>query len=641
MNILGGARSAVHRRPRARVLLAVAAVLAGSLAACTSDDGEPPSVAAEALADGLTAGKLDTDLFDGESGRAPQRALKKALGGLSGASTEVSAGEATEADEGETATVPLTYTWDLPQTDETWTQKASARLVRVETEEGPATWKVRLEPGVFGLKAKERLELRTSLPDRAPILGAGGAEIVTDRPVVRFGVDKTRVAEGELTEVAQTLAEVVEVDPAPYVARVEKAGDKAFVEAIVLRAEEAQRPLAAIEGVEGLAAVADTLPLAPTREFARPLLGSVGPVTAEIVKESEGAYAAGDEAGLSGLQARYDQQLRGTPGVRVVAVKGDDQRTLFRSDAVPGTALVTTLDLDLQAEAEQILADVAPASALVALQPSTGDILAAASGPGSEGYSTATVGQYAPGSTFKAVSSLALLRAGLTPRSTVSCPVSTIVDGKRFENYDDYPAGANGQISFADAVANSCNTAFIDERDRAEDLAGAAASLGLGVDHDLGFPAYFGQVPEPASETSRAASMIGQGQVLASPMAMAAVAASIAEGRTVVPLLLPEQTPDRSAGPGKRLGRGEAAALQGLLRGVVTRGSGAGLGDVPGPPVLAKTGTAEFGDAEPLRTHAWMIAAQGDLAVAAFVEVGDSGSGTAGPLLEALLRAAR
>ncbi|MGA9747484.1 MAG: penicillin-binding transpeptidase domain-containing protein, partial [Nocardioides sp.] len=306
----------------------------------------------------------------------------------------------------------------------------------------------------------------------------------------------------------------------------------------------------------------------------------------------------------------------------------------------PGTPLVTTLDLDLQAGAERILADVGPASALVALRPSTGDILAAASGPGSEGYSTATVGQYAPGSTFKAVSALALLRSGLTPRSALSCPTSTVVDGKRFENYDDYPAGANGQISFADAVANSCNTAFIDARDRAGDLAGAAASLGLGVDHDLGFPAYFGQVPEPASETSRAASMIGQGQVLASPMAMAAVAASIAEGRTVVPLLLPEQTPDEAAGPGERLGRGEAAALRGMLRGVVTRGSGVGLSDVPGGPVIAKTGTAEFGDAEPLQTHAWMIAAQDDLAVAAFVELGDSGSGTAGPLLEAMLRAA-
>ena len=76
------------------------------------------------------------------------------------------------------------------------------------------------------------------------------------------------------------------------------------------------------------------------------------------------------------------------------------------------------------------------------------------------------------------------------------------------------------------------------------------------------------------------------------------------------------------------------------MRGVVTRGSGSFLASVPGPPVLAKTGTAEFGAKAPLQTHAWMIAVHGDLAVAVFVDVGASGSGTAGPVLERFLRAA-
>ena len=76
------------------------------------------------------------------------------------------------------------------------------------------------------------------------------------------------------------------------------------------------------------------------------------------------------------------------------------------------------------------------------------------------------------------------------------------------------------------------------------------------------------------------------------------------------------------------------------MRGVVTRGSGSFLASLPGAPVLAKTGTAEFGSATPLQTHAWMIAVHGDLAVAVFVDVGQSGSGTAGPILERFLRAA-
>lgn len=629
-----------------RAGLAAAAVLlaSGTLAACTSDEGAPPEDAAAALAEQLTGGKLDTTLFDGQTGKKPQRALAKATDGLGGATAEVTAGEVQEAEDGATATVPLTWTWDLPLSDQTWTQKTTARLVHVEPDEGEPSWKVRLQPDLFGLQRGERLVLTSELPARAPILGRAGAEIVTDRPVVRFGVDKAQVDEAGWESAARTLAGIVDVDAAALVKRVEEAGDKAFVEAIVLRQEDAARALGEVSGVDGIGAVEDTLPLAPTREFARPILGSVGPVTAEIVKESKGAYRAGDEAGLTGLQARYDEQLRGSPGITVAAVKGEDSRTLFRTDAAPGEPLATTLDPGLQEAAERILAPVGPPSALVAVKPSTGEILAAASGPGSAGYSTATVGQYAPGSTFKSVSSLALLRSGLTPDTAVPCPRSTVVDGKTFENYDDYPAGANGRITFAQAVANSCNTAFIDLRDRADDLAGAAASLGLGVDHDLGFPSYFGQVPEPESETSRAAAMIGQGQVLASPLVMAAVAASAQEGRTVVPLLLSDQTPDEAAGPGEKLDEAQAIALHNLLRGVVTGGSGRGLSDVPGPPVIAKTGTAEYGEPRrdgSLATHAWMIAAQGDLAVAAFVEDGESGSGTAGPLVEQLLRAAR
>ncbi|MCW2793977.1 MAG: penicillin-binding protein transpeptidase, partial [Nocardioides sp.] len=164
-------------------------------------------------------------------------------------------------------------------------------------------------------------------------------------------------------------------------------------------------------------------------------------------------------------------------------------------------------------------------------------------------------------------------------------------------------------------------------------------SLGLGVDHDLGFPAYFGNVEPPASETEAAADMIGQGKVLASPMTMATVIASIQSGSLVVPRLL--TSVDVEAPDAKPLTGGEATALRGMLRGVVTSGSGSLLADVPGPPVIAKTGTAEFEKDGKVLTHAWMIAAQGDLAVAVFVDVGASGSGTAGPILEAFLRAAR
>ena len=164
----------------------------------------------------------------------------------------------------------------------------------------------------------------------------------------------------------------------------------------------------------------------------------------------------------------------------------------------------------------------------------------------------------------------------------------------------------------------------------------AAATLGLGIDHDLGFPAYFGSVPQPETDTEAAASLIGQGRVLASPMAMAAVVASVQEGATVVPTLVEGYTDDPPEGAAP-LTKGEAEALRSMLREVVVSGSGRGLADLPGP-VLAKTGTAEFERDGEVLTHAWIVAAQGDLAVAAYVEVGESGSRTAGPLVEALLR---
>ena len=198
-----------------------------------------------------------------------------------------------------------------------------------------------------------------------------------------------------------------------------------------------------------------------------PILGRVGAVTAEMVEEDPERYQPGDVAGLSGLEARYDEQLTGTSGVVVDAIASDGKaREVFRVDAIDGESLATTMDLDLQLEAERLLAGVGPAAALVAVRPSTGAVLAAANGPGTGGVNIATYGQAAPGSTFKTVSTLALLRAGLTPDTLVDCPTSVVVDGRSFENYDDYPPGGIGRIPLRTALANSCNTAFIGEHDR-------------------------------------------------------------------------------------------------------------------------------------------------------------------------------
>src|SRR5699024_205296 len=139
---------------------------------------------------------------------------------------------------------------------------------------------------------------------------------------------------------------------------------------------------------------------------------------------------------------------------------------------------------------QKLLSDVEPASALVAIRPSDGHILAVASGPGSKGLHTATYRRFAPGSTFKTISTLALLRSGLTPQSKVPCTHAIDVRGKQFTNDSYYPASGFGRIPLTLALANSCNTAYVSQHGRlhGEDLAQAGAALGFGVDHDIGFP---------------------------------------------------------------------------------------------------------------------------------------------------------
>ena len=608
------------------------------LTSCTSsgDDDDGPGPVADQLAEAL-AGK---DL-SGVPWRSTEPVdLESLFGPLTNVPAAVDVTKVDEQDDQATAT--LAWTWDFSGNE--WTYETPAALTKTGNE-----WKVTWAPTIVepSLKEGETLDVDTLLAERGEILGAGGRRLVKARDVVHYGLDKTMVKAAGVASSARRIAQVLDIDPAPYVKQARAAGPKAFVEAIVLRDADARNIDPSYSDIPGAAAVTGTLPLAPTTDFAAPILGRVGLATAELIEDSDGAVQEGDVVGLSGLQARYDEQLRGIPGVSVQAVDAQGaERPLYSAEPEAGEPLEITLDERLQLKAERILegfgeGNQSNATAIVALRPSTGDVLVAANGPGTEGVNIATYGQYAPGSTFKVVSALALLRDGLTTSSRLSCPSTIVVDGKTFKNYDDYPPSALGGITLRQAVANSCNTAIISQHDKigGADLADAAAALGVGVDHDLGFPAYFGQVPPPGGETEAAADLIGQGKVLASPMSMATVAASVRAGTTVLPRLIPAVDAQQTQ-PKVPLTPDEARQLQSLMRAVVTEGSADFLADLPGD-VGAKTGTAEYGAAAgdgSLPTHTWMIATRGDLAVSVFVETGDSGSTTAGPLLEQFLR---
>ena len=443
----------------ARLLLPALAVLLTATACGSGSSGPDPAPAADSLAQALASGDLSGLAFAGTTPAAADQQYGDTVSGLGSVTPKVSV-SGVSRDSDSTATATLSWSWPLGSG---WSYRSTVPMKLVGE-----TWEVAWSPKIVepSLDGTATLEASTVEAKRGDILGPGGVGLVTDRPVVRFGVDRTKVGPSRALDSARRLAQLVGIDVASYVKQVKRSGPKAFIQAIVFRREDAPSNLVGrATAIKGVDALSGAMPLGLTKEFAAPILGTVGPVTADMIKQNPGVYRVGDVAGLSGLEARYDAQLRGTPGVRVEAVgAGDKRHPVFETKPVNGTPLRLTMAPRLQMLAEHILSTVGPASAIIAIRPSTGEILAAANGPGNNGYNDATYGRFAPGSTFKTVDSLALAKKGVTPQSTVDCPTSVDVNGKIFTNDSFYPPSANGRITLATALANSCNTAYINER---------------------------------------------------------------------------------------------------------------------------------------------------------------------------------
>jgi hypothetical protein len=298
-------------------------------------------VSSGTLASGLSAKDLSKVALTPETATVAQAAYDGIVAELDDASVRVDTAGVERT--GSTATATLHWTWDL--TSATWEYDATAELRFTEDE-----WQVAWAPSIVepSLVEGETIGISSVLADRGDILGAGGEPIITERPVSQVGIDKTLLKGADPAGSARQLASLVGIDPKPFAKAVKAAGDQAFVEAIVYRREELSAGLEAqIEAIAGGRVIATDLPLAPSKEFAAPLLGRVGEVTAEIIAEHP-EYHPGDQAGLSGLQARYDERLRGTPGVRVIAADAQgNSHELFRTEATPGEPLQLSLDIGL------------------------------------------------------------------------------------------------------------------------------------------------------------------------------------------------------------------------------------------------------------------------------------------------------
>lgn len=551
------------------------------------------------------------------------------------------AGEATCQDQRCTQPVRLTHT--LAGMGR-WSYRSTVTVERPADDSAEGFEVVWRPPLVHPrLTARSTLSRERELPPRAAILDRHGRALTRNREVSRVGVVPRKVVPQTYTR----LQRLLDVDPAGLRESVRAAEPDWFVPVITLRGSD-YRPVAdALLQVPGVTVDKDVWSLPPTSTWGRALLGTVAPATAETLKAAGPLAGPADVVGASGLQLRFQKQLAGRPGGSVVLVDteaGATLDTLHRSRPRPGEPLRTTLDFGTQQAAEQAVQAQSKLSALVAVQAGTGDILASAVGPGIQSYNTAFVGQYPPGSTFKVLSTAALLEAqAVSLDEPARCPETVTVQGKSFKNYDDFqPLSPNA--TFADAFAASCNTAIVSRADELGDQAmhDTAVRFGLGTDWGLAVDAFGGSVPPSSGEVDRAASMIGQGRVLMSPLAMATVAAAVDSGRPQAPTLLSERagrSPEPRSEPAYApLPTELAGSLRSLMRRVVTQGTASSV-DLPGQPVHAKTGTAEFDSDDPSKTHAWMIGFRGDVAFAVLVENGASGSEDAAPVVRAFLRA--
>jgi len=247
------------------------------------------------------------------------------------------------------------------------------------------------------------------------------------------------------------------------------------------------------EQFPGVAVQTVTLPSYPNGSLAAQILGYTGDVDA-AAKKADPSLNDADSVGVSGLEAQYDAELRGVDGKQIVELnpQGYTVGTGRTVDAQQGDSLVTSIDLSVQKLVEKSLAKQiadsrkagkpATSGSVVVMDPNTGRIIAAASYPtydptvfvggisqadyaaltkpsaGTPLLNRAFAGQYAPGSTFKLITSSSLvMHHEINTTSRYGCPGSLSIDGRVKTNYD---SEVLGDIDLGDALSYSCDTFF-------------------------------------------------------------------------------------------------------------------------------------------------------------------------------------
>jgi penicillin-binding protein 2 len=428
------------------------------------------------------------------------------------------------------------------------------------------------------LAEENRINMRLIPPARGLIFDVNGVPLAVNEQVYRIVMVKEDA--GDIDEALARLDALVPLDPETITrAREELDRHSPFVPVTILERvswEDIAKVTVNAPALPGITAEVGLSRYYPRGMDTAHVVGYVGPVSdydLSLIEDPDPLLRIPKfQIGKTGVENKLETTLRGTAGTKRIEVNalGRVMRELDREEGVSGADIQLTLDARLQAYVEARLEGESAAAVVIDCE--TGDLRAIGNAPSFDpnlfvrGISVAdwtglneniyrplaakaVQGAYPPGSTFKMVTALAALQAGvLTADETVYCPGFTNVSGTRFHCWR---GGGHGNVDLHNSLKQSCDCYYyeIGQRVGIDAIAEMARKLGIGIRHDLPMSAVAqGLAPDKAwkldtrgedwriGDTVNAS--IGQGYVLASPLQLAVMTARLATGRNIEPRLV-------------------------------------------------------------------------------------------------------
>jgi len=534
---------------------------------------------------------------------------------------------------GDVATARFTASVDLGQDGAPWMYGGRFTLRRTGQ-----TWKIVWSPSVInpGLRPGLRLAVISTTRHRMPVLDAEGQPLQVRSTADVVGVVPYRLKDAAAT--ADGLGRVTGIEPSEVLGWILAAPRRPFLELVTFRPADYHEIARRIRKVHGLIVKRRRVLL--FNSIAPAVVGSVGAEASPALRNAGIAYRPGATVGLSGLQSRYQSYLAGTPTTEVVAetASGRTVRVLKTWRGRDPASVRTTIDAGVQQAAARAVAGAPGSAAIVALQASSGRILAVADHKAHGIPSIKPLnGQYPPGAAFTIVSTEALLAKGVAVNTPIPCTPVNSVGGHSFRNVP--LAKTDQSATLAADFAQSCANALagLSQKLSPAELSKAAAGFGFGRQWQLPLPGFSGSVGTSSGVAQLAAATIGQGNVKVSPLTMAEVAAQVATGTWHQPSLV-TRPPDARVSRQTPFADTTLASLRAMMRAAVRSGAARGA-DVSGHPVYGQVGTTPLASGRRQRWATWFVGYRGDMAFA-IVEFSGSPQVSATPLAASFLRSA-